>query len=133
MAQSSDLMGLGLPPLLATRMADVGTGPVNITAVGTAASTGYALKNSQYFVVASTAGGATAVVLPLPGGDTGPLLGDNFIITNLTSTAVALFPASGVTLYFQGSIFTTTAVSISQYRNMECWVISSVAYMGAAN
>jgi hypothetical protein len=133
MSQSSDLMGLGLPPLLAERIADAGTGPVNITATGTAASTGYALRAAQYFVIVSTSSGNYSVTLPTPGGDTGPLIGDNFVITNLSTTAVSLFAPSGVTMYFQGSVFTTTAVSISQYHNMECWVIGSVTYQAAAN
>lgn len=134
MAQASDLMGLSMNPLLAQRVADVGVGPINVTAVGNSQTTAYAIRGAQYFIVASASGASNlGVALPLPGGDTGPLLGDNFIVNNVSTQAVSLYPATGVTVYFQGSVFTSTAISISQYHNMECWVISSVAYMAAAN
>lgn len=115
MANPENLMGLGLPPILARVLAN---GVYTITATGSTAGDAKQIPGvpGVYFVNAGT----SAVVLPLVGGDPplgGALLGDKFYISNIAASLV-VFAANNskgsvVTVYGNGiSVVGTTGMSL---------------------
>lgn len=131
MSLASDLMGLGVSPLQAERTASAGNGPIAATATGTTASGGYQIKGAQYITYFTTGASTYVTLLPTPGGDTGPLTGDDFTIHNNTATALSVFTPSGVTLNVIGvQVTNTSAISVSQYHTLTCWVYNSAQYFG---
>jgi len=113
MAQPLDYMGLGENPQLAARYAFT---PVLATAYGTSSGSAHQIVGSQYFTIANS--GTSSFKLPLVNSDTGALLGDRYIVGNLTSASVAVYAANNangsvVTLYTTGaSTAGTTGVSV---------------------
>ena len=85
MSTVQDLMGLGMPGPLASR---IGNSPITITAVGTAAVGAAAIQSS--LSILTTAGGATAVILP-----SGASLGRVFWVFCNTATTALVFPHTG--------------------------------------
>lgn len=132
MSLASDLMGIGVPPLQAERTASAGVGPIAATAAANATATGaYQIKNAQYITYFTTTGSANSCVLPVPGGDTGPLVGDDFTVHCATATSLNLYTPAGVTLNVVGSVVTSTnAQVIAQYHTLSVWVYNSVTYFG---
>ncbi len=109
MALASDLQGLGVPPLLSSKLAGGGTGPLTILPAGTTYATSKELGVTQFLV--TTASGAasvaaTAVIgLPTIGGDTGCLLGDAFVINNSFGTSsIQIIASTSVLISGQGSL-----------------------------
>jgi hypothetical protein len=103
MTLSSDLTGLGVPPLQAERMSTAGVGPITVvpTGVGGSYSTGYQIKNAQYLIyLPSVANGGFNGSLSLPpiGSDNGALIGDDFVICNGLSATVSIYPPSNVSI-----------------------------------
>lgn len=87
-ALAVDLMGVGLPQEQATRL-----GPsalTTIAGVGTAQSGGAAIPKWTTNVLATTAGGQTALVLPSDAE-----LEQWYTVTNSSSTTALVFPPSG--------------------------------------
>lgn len=118
MAQVTDLIGLGEHPLKAAILAN---GPVVATALGTTLASASQIGGRQYFTICNT--GTSGFQLPAVGGDAnsagkGALLGDEFVIANLTAASVALYAAltpagSTITLYGGAVSYSgTTGVSI---------------------
>lgn len=131
MSQATDLMGLGLPPLLAGHIASGGVGPLTITAAGTAFSSATRIGPEQYLVTCTTAGGsgAAAVSLPAVGGDTGCLLADDFIINNATATqSLTVFASSGVSISVGGTNTSSTTVSV--HTTMTLFPVSTTQWVG---
>lgn len=88
MALAVDLMGVGLPQEQATRL---GTSALTtIAGVGTAQSGAAAIPESVNNVLATTAGGATAFVLPSTAA-----IDDAYSVVNSSSTTALVFPPSG--------------------------------------
>ena len=86
MARAIDLMGLGLSPFPAGRLAN---DPVSIVAVGAAVASATVLPGIPgVFYVQS---GTSAVKLPQVGGESGCLLGDEITIVNMSSAAITIF------------------------------------------
>ena len=134
MAIASDLMGFGNFGNAAAVLAVGGNGPISVTALGSSGTTGYAISKNQYLTWFTTSASAKAATLPTPGGDTGPLTGDAFIIANNSATALSLFCPTNVTLNVIGvQVTSASAISISQYHTLTCWVYNSVQYFGTYN
>jgi len=115
MANPENLMGLGLPPIIARYLSN---GVYTITATGSTAGDAKQIPGIPgiYFVNAGT----SAVVLPLVGGDPptgGALLGDTFQVCNIAASLV-VFAAnnakgSAVTIFGNGiSVVGTTGLSV---------------------
>ncbi len=115
MATPENLMGLGLPHILARVL---GNGVYTLTATGSTAGDAKQIPGipGVYFINAGT----SAVVLPLVGGDgptKGALLGDKFYISNIAASLV-VFAAnndkgSAVTIFGNGiSVVGTTGLSL---------------------
>lgn len=88
MSLAVDLMGIGLPQEQAVRLgfSDLTT----IAGVGTAQSGGASIPNFVNNVLATTAGGQTALVLPSDAELEMP-----YSVVNSSSTAALVFPPSG--------------------------------------
>lgn len=88
MSLAVDLMGVGLPQEQAVR---IGTSNLTtIAGVGTAQTGGAAIPKDTTNVLATTAGGQTALVLPADAE-----LEQWYSVTNSTATAALVFPPSG--------------------------------------
>jgi len=115
MANPENLMGLGLPHMLARVMAN---GVYTISAEGATAGAAKQIPGvpGVYFVNAGTSG----LALPLVGGEPptgGALLGDKFYISNIAATLVVFAnnnaKGSAVTLFGNGiSTAGTTGISL---------------------
>lgn len=85
MALASDLMGLGVSPLIAGRTATGGNGPLSLAVNGVAntipSGTAGKLQCTQ-FVVTATGLSSGGILLPPIGGDNGAFLADDFVINN---------------------------------------------------
>lgn len=103
-ALAVDLMGVGLPQEQAVRL---GTSDLTtIAGVGTAQSGGAAIPAQTTNVLATTAGGQTALVLPADAELEIP-----YMVTNSSSTAALVYPPSGGAINAAGS---NASVSIAQ-------------------
>lgn len=104
MALAIDLMGVGLPQQQATRLgfSDLTT----IAGVGTAQSGAAAIPASVNNVLATTAGGATAFLLPSDAELEVP-----YLVTNSTATAALVFPPTSGTI---NAVAANGSVSIAQ-------------------
>lgn len=119
MSTPSNLMGLGLPHMLASRLG------VHVELVTVAGATAGAARQIPgrpgiYYVNASNSG--SGVALPLVGGDTptgGALLGDGYTVANIIGATIYVYAnnnaaGSAVTLFGRGlSAVGTTGVSIA--------------------
>ncbi len=134
MALSSDLMGLGVSPLLAARTATGGIGPLNIAVSGpsnafpTSATLGK-LGCSQFVVTATglTSGG---IVLPPIGGDNGALLADDFVINNTGTSTILVWgnPQTTVLISARGSNNSYQYVPI--HSSITLYPVSSTQWIG---
>jgi hypothetical protein len=138
MAKKADLMGLGMPHLIARRMA---TEPVIIVGEGTTVTTATPIAGDQYLscVTTSAGSGRNGVLLPAVGGDNGCLLGDDFIINAQTGTSVIVYaantPGGCAVSISQGAALTTgtTGVSVSVHRTMTLYPITVTTWLGLTN
>jgi hypothetical protein len=94
MALASDLMGLGLPPLLALKIAQAGVGPVTITAAGTTYAGSTKIGVDQTLVGCSNGNNTLSIGLPVVGGDNGASIGDEFVVANTGTTDTVVLRAS---------------------------------------
>lgn len=96
MATKANLMGLGMPHHLAAR---VGRTPILCTAAGSSISTGTVLGATEYDPVVAT--GTGGIVLRSPASAEGPLMGDEFYVTNITAASISLWIRNAV-MYVNG-------------------------------
>lgn len=127
MAFASDLMGLGVSPLIADRTASAGNGPITIVAAGGSFASATRIQCTQFLVSNSTAGGL-AISLPPVGGDAGAFLGDDFVINNATTASLNIFCSSGVTISVGGS--NTSSTSMSSHTTMTVYPITTTQWIG---
>lgn len=131
MSQATDLMGLGLPPLLSAHIANAGNGSLTVSAAGTAFSTATRLGVTQFLVTCTNAGGSggAAVALPAVGGDTGCLLADDFVINNATATqSLTVFASSGVSISVGAT--NTSSCTVPVHTTMTLFPISTTQWVG---
>ena len=89
MPKKSDLMGLGMPPLLARRMA---TEPTVATSSGSTRASATTIAGDQYLTYVTGSNSGAGLVLPSVGGD-GCCLGDDVIINNQIAPLTIYAPA----------------------------------------
>jgi hypothetical protein len=129
MSMSTDLMGLGMPPLLSVRLATGGIGPLTITAAGTTFATAAKVLGGQYVVSCSNASGTNGVSLPTVGTDGGALLADDYIINNATGTqSLLVFSSSGVVLSVGAT--NTSSTTVAPHTTMTLFPISTTQWIG---
>ncbi len=137
MARSLDLMGLGLPHILAGR---VGDDPTPATATGQTVASAVQLGGlpSIWYVNASNSG--SGVKLPPVGGDTGCLLGDDITIANLLGATIYVYAstnAAGSAMAMYGNATSATgstgvslisgAVAMFQAITVSTWLFSKAS------
>mgnify|MGYP001582528693 CR=1 FL=1 len=88
MSLAVDLIGIGMPPEQSVRLGF--SALTTIAGVGTAQTGGAAIPAGVNNVLATTAGGQTALVLP-----SGAELEVPYMVTNSSATAALVFPPSG--------------------------------------
>lgn len=115
MPSSGELIGLGFPPKLSGL---VGNLPSAKTGVGTAQSGATPITTN--FTVATTAGGATAFLLPAVPAGSGP-----YVFANPTSTAALVYPQPGGSI---GPSATDASFSVAQHKTTLFWKISATAW-----
>ena len=113
MATSNDWINLGMAPQQAYRQNFT---PTQATAYGTSVGSANKIGGAQYFTWCNT--GTSSFALPQVHADTGALLGDYFIIANLSSANIQLYSptsaAGSVVTLFGGAVSAvgTTGVAI---------------------
>ncbi len=131
MALASDLMGLGVQPLLAARTATAGNGPITMTAAGTNFATANRIKCNQFVVSVTNADGTKGVSLPTVGGDNGAFLADDFVINNATPSGTAslfIFASTGVVISLGGTLSNLT--TLSSHQTLTAYPISTTQWVG---
>lgn len=126
MALSTDLMGLGLPPLLAQALGC--DGQFTPTPAGSSFATATRLKNSQEIVTTGAADGTKAFALPAVGSNDGALLGEPFVISNTGTTSLQIYGSSGVTITFNGSAHSQQPVQAGVAAMF--WAVSTTSWIG---
>lgn len=117
MALAQDLMGLGVAPALAGRLAD--GGPVTVTATGTGSANAAQIYGTQ-FVLAVT--GTGHVIMPSPSSANGPLINDDFVINNSTTNSVTVWPPAGVTVSIGGHAYVATdPFTLVALKTLQIW------------
>ncbi|SRR5258706_4787253 len=132
MALASDLIGLGLSPLLAARTASAGVGPVTMNGISGAASfaSSSKIQCTQFLVTISngTTNTAYGVALPTVGTDNGAFLGDDFVINNASSATLKIFVSSGVAISVAAS--NTNVTALQTHTTLTCYPISTTQWIG---
>lgn len=106
MSTVADLMGLGMPGALASRL---GFTPTTLTTTGTSATTAAAITTK--LTILTTASSQTGAILPATAS-----LGGIFIVTNPTATTGIVYPDSGGTI--NGGTATTGGQNIAQNKTI---------------
>jgi hypothetical protein len=132
MALASDLIGLGVSPLIAARTANAGIGPLTMNGVSGAASfaSSSKLQCTQYLVSLSNAANNTpyGIALPTVGGDAGAFLGDDYVINNASSATLNIFCSAGVTISVAAS--NTSSTSLQTHTTLTCYPITTTQWVG---
>lgn len=91
MALTQDLMGLGLAPFVASKIA---RNPRSVTAQGATLASASRIGNQTQlaFVISSNSG--SGLVLPNVGGDLGCLLGDDIVVVNGLQAAIVVYASN---------------------------------------
>jgi len=121
MTQAADLIGLGVPPRLATVLAEAGTDPITITATGTTPATATVIYGQQGFFAATA--GTGAVILPSPtNAQNPPGIADDFIIHNPLGPVLTVFAPAGVTINVGGAAYSgANPFSITTLKTAIVW------------
>lgn len=129
MSLSQDLMGLGISPLQAAHSATAGTGPLTIVPAGSTYATSTKMGAFQYLCSVNTGTtGTTGIGLPIVGGDTGCLLGDNFVVNNATATNLIVYAPTAVNISAGGSNANT--LTIATHTTCTFYAISTSQWVG---
>lgn len=133
MALPTDLTGLGMSAWLAQRMAatDGGKSSLVIAAAGTTQADATAIGGNQRTVAVTSGTGGAA--LPARGGANGALLGDEFMVSNVTSSSITLYGQVGDSLNWGGSnIAGSVGIAVAAHTTTVCRIVSSVQWVGIA-
>lgn len=94
MADKRDLIGLGMMPFMARRLA---AGSIQVTGVGGSRASAAVLPGDAYVAAVVATNTGNGVMLPPVGGDTGCLLGDQFDIINMSGSQLTVYANSQLT------------------------------------
>ena len=134
MSMASDLIGLGISPLLAARTATGGNGPLSIAASSSTSipTVGGAnqIDGSQY-VVTVTGLASGGVLLPTIGGDAGALLADQFVINNSGTASIQVWSASaGSTVLISAGGSNSSVHVVAVHTSITLYPVSSGQWLG---
>lgn len=139
MTKKTDLMGLGVPHIVADVLGDT---PTLFTAVGAAVGSAAQIPGTQYTTVVNA--GTSAVKLPKIGGEGpsgGGQLGSEYRVINLTAATINVFAANNdlgsVVTFFASliSVAGTQGISVVSGRTLILYpvTVSTWAVLGSAN
>lgn len=125
MALAQDLMGLGISPLQAAHTANAGTGPVTAAAAGSSYATATKIGAYQFLISVNVSGSVTTSGLALPavGGDSGCLIGDDYILNNATANAITLYAPANVNISGRG--VNVNSLTISSHTTCTVYAITT--------
>lgn len=124
MPLSSDLMGLGLPPSLAERVAIGGVGPLTITAAGSGFSTATRILHHQFVVSCTNANSTLALALPTAGE-----LTDQYIVNNTgNGGTLPIYASAGVQISVGGT--NTSSTTLTTFTSMIFYAVSTTQWIG---
>ena len=132
MAQRSDLIGLGLSPFLAERLADCQINQILVTGVGGTRASAYVIGRSQFLLAVNGSNSGKSVLLPPVGGDNGCLLGDAFIIHNYADAngSLIVYGQTGSEIIQSSSnISGSLGVSLSSGFTATFWTITASTWI----
>ncbi len=115
MSTVADLMGLGMPGPLASRL---GNSITTLTTTGTSSTTAATISN--HVTVLSTAGSQTGAILPASMS-----IGAPFYVTCPTATSGVIYPMSGATFTTSAS----TSYTMAQYNSAIFIRVSATSVM----
>lgn len=128
MATKANLMGMGISPIQARRMA---TDPQTITAAGGSQASATAIGGDNYFVSVIASNGGAGLQLPAVGGDNGALLGDDYIINNQLTASITVFGPTGSTISISGNNISGSAgFGMSTHKSVTLWPITASSWLG---
>lgn len=137
MAKKSDLMGLGMPPGLANRIAQE---PAVINSQGASLASATQLGGTQFLVSVTGSNSGSGVALPAIGGEgigQGALLGDDFIINNQLGATICVYAntatgaSTSATISISGTNITgSTGVSIASQKTATFYPITATSWLG---
>ena len=123
MAKKSDLMGLGLGPFLSNVLAK---DSFNTVVTGTSNGTSTQIGGTQYLVAVTATNGGNYLGLPTVNSLNNCLVGDEFVITNLSTSSVIITQSgTGVIIASGASINATTGVSVASLATALVYVLSA--------
>lgn len=102
MATKENLMGLGVPHFVAGKL---GHTPVLVTAASSSIGAARVVGQEEYDLYINATNGGNGLVLKSPASVDGPLLGDEFWVTNILGASVAL--------YIRNALIYVNGVSVS--------------------
>jgi len=124
---ASNLMGFGMPPLLAQEIGTVGS--LTITAAGTSYTASTKIGANQYVVSCSNGDSTKSVGLPTIGGDSGASPADDFWINNAGTDSFVLRASTGV-LLSAGGTSGDSKIVIGPGSTILMMPVSSTLWMG---
>jgi len=131
MALASDLMGLGVSPLIAARTATGGIGPLTITPVGTTFASATKIGATQFLVTASNFANGLAIGLPGIGTDNGAFLADDYIINNQGTSSLLVIASTSVYISMNGSL--TVVQRVQSHSTATFYPVQATYTSGTAN
>jgi len=133
MATKENLIGLGVPAILADR---IGTNPSFVTAYGASPASANPIGGSQFITVVMT--GTSSLRVPQIGGNDGALVGDEFWVVNLTAASIKVYAlstylGSAVTFYQKGtSVVGATGMSVEAGGSVILKPVTMSTWVGVA-
>lgn len=116
MSTDADLMGLGMPAALASRL---GNSVVTVAATGTTSGTAAALSGGHTFVISAADSSHTGVILPAGGS-----IGEAVTLTVTSTQGVTVYPPTGATFNTSAS----TTLSLAQFKTALITRLSTILY-----
>lgn len=132
MSTDQQLMGLGLPPALAVRMANSGSGPVLQTA-GTGTQTATTpIGGKQFMVFVNAPGTGGSLRLPAVGGsDMAAEITDDFIIHNGVNANLTIYAPLNATVNVGGTQYSgNTGLVVAAFKTLTYYPISQTLGFG---
>lgn len=128
MARKTDLMGMGMGPILARRMA---TDPQTVNSQGASRASATQIGGDQYFVSVTGSNSGSGLALPPVGGDNGALLGDDYIINNQLTATIQVYGPAGSTISVSGANVSGSAgIDVQTHTTMTLYPITSSSWLG---
>lgn len=135
MAKKADLMGMGMPPFVARRLAKE---PNILSATGATLGDSLVIGGDQYLIsLTGSVAGQPGIKIPAPGGDSagqGALLGDEFVVNNQNTVNITVYVSNGATISQNGvNTAGATGVSVSVHKSTLFYWLTATSVLGISS